>query len=72
MYRRIEKKDLPINTKDAKNFLVDAGLNFIGKKIKDRLTGSEVALTNNEIKNIIKVIRSLEIREISLKELIKK
>ena len=49
------------------NFLADAGLKFIHKekKSKERLssiTGSEITLTNNEIKNVIKVISSLEKR----------
>ena len=37
--------------------IIDAGLNMIGKKI-----GSRIILTNNEIKDIMKVIRSLENR----------
>ena len=30
-----EKKDLPINTKEAKSVHVGAGINVIGKEIKD-------------------------------------
>ena len=47
-----------------KNFDVLAGL-FNGKKLK--ITGSGITLTNNEIKDIIKVIRYLENRGILLK-----
>ena len=40
------------------------GTNFLDKQIdrfnKEYLTGSGVTLTNNEIKDIIKVIKSLE------------
>ena len=48
-----------------------AGLNKglslgLTKKVLERITGSGVTLTNNEIKDIAKVIRSLEIRGISL------
>ena len=42
------------------------------KKNNDRLTGSGIALTNNEIKDIINVIRSLENRGILLKGTTKK
>ena len=66
------KKDLTINTKEAKNFLVDVEINVISKKIKDRLTGSGITLTNNEIKYIINVIRSLENRGILLNGATKK
>ena len=55
--------------------LVDAGINIIGKKIKNGISlvkGSGITLTNHEIKDIIKVIKSLESREISLKEITKK
>ena len=62
-----KKKDLPINTKEMKNVLVYAGLNVIGNKNKDGLKVSGITLTNNEIKDIIKVIRSLENRGILLK-----
>ena len=58
----LKKKDLPINTKDANNFLVDAGLKASGNEVKDRLMGSGITPTTNEIKDIIKVIRSLENR----------
>ena len=53
-----------------KDILVDAGLNMIGKKIKKRIlsiTGSGITLTNNETKDIIKVLKSLETRGILLK-----
>ena len=49
--------------------LVDAGLNLLGNKIKKgvlTITGSGITLTNNEIKYIMKVIKSLENRGILL------
>ena len=51
--------------------LVDAGINIIGIKIKNGIslvTSSGITLINHEIKDIIKVIKSLENRGISLKE----
>ena len=59
---------------DSKLFL-DTGLNIIGKKIKkgiSSITGLGITLTNNEIKNIMKVIKSLENRGILLKETTRK
>ena len=41
-----------------KNIFVAAGLNMIGKKIKGKF-GHGITLTNNEIKDIMKVIKSL-------------
>ena len=55
--------------------LVDAGINIIGKKIKNGIqlvTSSGITLTNNAIKDILKVIKSLENRGISLKETARK
>ena len=55
--------------------LVDAGINIIGKKIKNGISlvkGSGITLTNHEIKDIIKVIKSLENKGISLKETTRK
>ena len=55
--------------------LVDAGINIIGKKIKNGIslvTSSGITLINHEIKDIIKVIKSLENRGISLKETTRK
>ena len=52
-----------------KYFDVLAGI-FNGKKLK--ITGSGITLTNNEIKDIIKVIRYLENRGILLKGATKK
>ena len=52
------------------DILADAGLNFHGKEIKkgiSSITGSGTTLANNEIKDKIKVIKSLENREILLK-----
>ena len=61
-----------MNTKEVKNCLVDSGLNAIGRKIKDKLTGLGTALTNNEMKDVRKVMRSLENRGILLKGTIRK
>ena len=55
--------------------LVDAGINIIGIKIKNGIslvTSSGITLINHEIKDIIKVIKSLENRGISLKETTRK
>ena len=55
--------------------LVDAGINIIGKKIKNGISlvkGSGITLTNHEIKDIVKVIKSLENEGISLKETTRK
>ena len=55
--------------------LVDAEINIIGKKIKSGIslvTSSGITLINHEIKDIIKVIKSLENRGISLKETTRK
>ena len=43
--------------------LVDIGLNLLGRKIKkgiSSITGSSITLTNNETKEIVKGIKSLE------------
>ena len=45
---------------------VDGRLNMIGKKIKEKYD-SGITLTNNEIRDIMKVIKPLENREVSLK-----
>ena len=50
-----------------KIFFVDARLNVIGKKIKDRLTGSGITLKKVKIKDTVKVISSLENRRLLLK-----
>ena len=55
-----------INRNNEKSFLIDAGLNMIGKKIEEKF-GSGITLTNNEIKYTIKAIKSLENRGILLK-----
>ena len=52
------------------DILVGTGLSLLGKKIKRRIlsiSGSGITLPNNEINDIIKVIRSLENRNILLK-----
>ena len=57
-----EKELSNIDTKRFnKNNYVDSGLNLIGKKMKEKF-GSGITLTNNEIKDIMKVIKSLENR----------
>ena len=55
--------------------LVDIGLNLLGRKIKkgiSSITGSSITLTNNETKEIIKWIKSLEKKRILLKSFLKK
>ena len=57
------------------NLLVDTGINIIGKKNLKLLLlikGSGLTLTNNQIKDITKVIRSIENRGILLKGTTKK
>ena len=60
-----------INKNNRNNLFIDTGLNMIGKKNKQKL-GSGITLTNNEIKDIMKVIKSLENRGILLKGTTKK
>ena len=55
-----------------KIFFVDARLNVIGKKIKDRLTGSGITLKKIKIKDTVKVISSLENRRLLLKRTTRK
>ena len=53
-----------------KDIFVDEVFNVIGKNIKKvilSISGSGITLTNNEIKDIIKLIKSLENRRILLK-----
>ena len=50
---------------EVPKLLLDAGRNFLKKEILSE--GSEISLTNNEIKDIIKAIRSLENRRVLLK-----
>ena len=55
------------------NILVDAGLNLLGQNIKkwiSSIMGSGITLTNNEIIDIIKLIKTLEKTGILLKELL--
>ena len=55
--------------------LVDPEINIISKKVSNGISlvsGSGITLTNHEIKDIIKVIKSLENRGISLKETTRK
>ena len=67
-----KKKNQRIWVLKIKNsdILVDAALSLLGKKIKggiSSITGSEITLTNNEIKGITKVITFLENRGILFK-----
>ena len=53
-----------------KDIFVDEVFNVIGKNIKKgilSISGSGITLTNNEIKDIIKLIKTLENRRILLK-----
>ena len=62
-----EANNIGFNNKDV---FVDAELSLLGKKIKKRIlsiTGSGITLTYNEIKDIMKVFKSLENRAILLK-----
>ena len=57
----------------AKKAFVDAGLKLIVRKIKkgiSLITGLWITLTNNEINDIVKVIKSLVNRGILLKGLL--
>ena len=64
------KKLSNINTKKYKNnknnLFMYAGFNINGKKTKEKF-GSGITLTSNEIKDIMKVIKSLENKGILLK-----
>ena len=50
-----------------KGNFVNTGLSFLGKKIQKKIYGSGITLRNNEIKDIMKVITSLENTGILLK-----
>ena len=68
-------KDISKSEKEKAKFLLNAGLNIFGKVLHKKLssiTGSGITLQNNEIKDIIKVIRYLENRGILLKRTTKK
>ena len=59
-----------IKKKELINALADAGFNAADKKIKEKIltiTGSGITLTEIEIKDIMKVIRSSEYRKTLLK-----
>ena len=63
----LNENNTGFNNKDV---FVDAGLSLLGKKIKKGISsikGSGITLTNNEIKDIMKVIKYLENRGILLK-----
>ena len=64
-----------VKTKSIAEALLQTGNNLINNKIKKSsslLMGSGITLTNNEIKGIIKVIRSLENRGILFKRTTRK
>ena len=63
---KIDTKKYNNNNNNKNNLYIDAGLNITGKKIKEKI-GSGITLTNNEVKNIIKVIKSLENTGVLLK-----
>ena len=57
------------------DILVDAELNLFNKNTRKEIssiTGSGITLTNNEIKDIITVIKFLKTEEFYLKELLQK
>ena len=60
-FKNIGHKEL-----DSK-FLLDIGLNLNGKKWISSITVSGITLTNNEIKDTLKIIKSLENRRILVK-----
>ena len=49
------------NKNNRNNLFIDEGLNMTGKKNKEKIS-SGIGLTNNEIKDVMKVIKSLENR----------
>ena len=58
------------NNTDPNDTLIDLVVDTVNKKIKkgiSSITISGITLTNNEIKDIIKVVHSLENREIFIK-----
>ena len=66
---------MPLVSWTARDTFVNAGLNLIGKKVKKgfwSITGPGINLTNNEIKDIIKIIESLKSRRSLLKGSTKK
>ena len=64
--KKLSNIDTKNYTNNKSNLYVDAGLTVIGKRIKENF-GSMITLTNNKIKDVIKVIKSLENRWILLK-----
>ena len=65
------KKSKAMAAKEINNdIILDIGPNFLGKKIEKWISSvmfSGITITNNKIKDIIKVIKSIENRGISLK-----
>ena len=57
------------------NVLTDARANAVGRKIKEQnltITGLGITLTNNEIKDVMNVVRFIENRESLLKRTTRK
>ena len=65
------KESKAMAAKEINNdIILDIGPNFLGKKIEKWISSvmfSGITMTNNKIKDIIKVIKSIENRGISLK-----
>ena len=62
-----KSKVLPKSKKDITKILLDAGYHIINKKLSS-ITDLRLTLANNEIKDIVNVIKSLENTGILLKE----
>ena len=62
----VVKRGAPISAKNATKYFVDKGMNKLNKSSTQR-EGPGIVLTNNGIKDIIKLINSLENRLILLK-----
>ena len=67
----LAKNAAPELAKKATGYYVNKGINELSKKFTSS-KGSRITLTDNEIKDIMKVIKSLENRGIFLKETIRK
>ena len=55
--KKLSNIDTKNYTNNKSNLYIDAGLTVIGKRIKEKF-GSIITLTNNKIKDVIKVIKS--------------
>ena len=73
--KSILKESMNTSAKKLKDKIVDAGLSLLGKKIKKGtwlLKGSRMTLRNSEIKDIMKLIKSLENKGFLLTETTRK